>query len=79
MPFITEMTLSLQLKKLEKDGLDPRKVYDYLIPEKKVPDWQVFQNGLKCGKERKKPVKLFQDTSSFLGRLPKSGKHPREN
>lgn len=36
MPFITEMTLSLQLKQLEKDGLIARKVYGEKPPVKVV-------------------------------------------
>lgn len=36
MPFITEMTLSLQLKQLEKDGLVSRKVYGKKPPVKVV-------------------------------------------
>lgn len=36
MPFITEMTLSLQLKQLEKDGLVARKVYGEKPPVKVV-------------------------------------------
>lgn len=36
MPSITEMTLSLQLKKLEKDGLISRKVYGHKPPVKVI-------------------------------------------
>ncbi|MDO6761708.1 helix-turn-helix domain-containing protein [Tamlana sp. 2_MG-2023] len=36
MPIITEMTLSLQLKKLEKDGLVSRKVYGKKPPIKVI-------------------------------------------
>lgn len=36
MPFITEMTLSLQLKQLEKDGLVSRKVYGKKPPVKVI-------------------------------------------
>ena len=36
MPYVTEMTLSLQLKQLEKDGLISRKVYGKKPPIKVV-------------------------------------------
>ena len=42
MPAITEMTLSLQLKQLEKDGLVSRKVYGKKPPVKVVYNLTVF-------------------------------------
>jgi len=42
MPAITEMTLSLQLKKLEKDGLVLRKVYGKKPPIKVIYDLTEF-------------------------------------
>ena len=42
MPAITEMTLSLQLKQLEKDGLVSRKVFGQKPPIKVVYSLTIF-------------------------------------
>ena len=66
MPTVTERTLSLQLKKLEEDGIVQRKVYH------RKPPLKVEYSLTDLGQTLVPIIKSIADWGDFVGNKPKS-------